>query len=58
MAELTNTSDEGREERSTNAPAGSRAARRDWTARGAVFFWIAVSGAVWFALAASAIWIY
>ena len=58
MAELTNASDEGRTEGSSDAPARSRIARGDWTTRGAVFFWIAVSGAVWIALAASAIWIY
>jgi len=58
MAEISNASNEGREDGPSNAPARSRAARRDWTTRGAVFLWIAVSGAVWIALAASAVWIY
>ncbi len=58
MAELTSTSDEGRTEGPSDAPVRSRIARRDWTTRGAVFFWIAASGAVWIALAVSAIWIY
>ena len=35
-----------------------RATRGDWTARGAVLFWIGVSGVVWIALAVSAVWLY
>ncbi len=58
MAELSNTTDERCEEHPSNVPAHLHVAPRDWTARGAIFFWIAVSGAVWIALAASAVWIY
>ncbi len=58
MAELTNTFGEGREEGSSKAVAQARAARGDWPVRDAIFFWFVVSGAMWTALAATAVWIY
>ena len=56
MAELTHASEDTAASRNAESAGGARVARRGWSTRGALFFWIAVSGVVWIALAASAIW--
>ena len=56
MAELTSASVERENDGSSGRQARAKAARRGWTTRGALLFWIGVSGVVWIAIAASAIW--
>ena len=56
MAELTHAPENTAANRRPIPTRAPRATRRDWSTRGALFFWIAASGLVWIALAASAIW--
>lgn len=58
MAELTSASVQGESDGPSDTQTRAKAARRDWTTRSALLFWIAASGVVWVAVAVSAIWVY
>jgi hypothetical protein len=56
MADLTQAPEDSAANRRQIPARAPRVTRRDWSTRGAVFFWIAASGMVWIALAVSAAW--
>jgi len=56
MAKLTQASENTAANRHPIPTRAPRATHRDWSTRGALFFWIAASSLVWIVLAASAIW--
>ncbi len=58
MADLSSSAVEGEKERPCAPATRTRANRRDWSTGSALLFWIGASGAIWLALAASAIWMY
>ena len=58
MPNATHADQEPLRDKHGEAAANARTTRGDWPARSAVLFWIGISGVVWIALAASALWRY
>ena len=58
MSDVIRSSKADKREQRRGAAPRARVTRGGWTPRGAIIFWIAASGLVWIALAASAIWVY